>query len=277
MDIDTIDSMEEGGDVDGLIAALNPREDMITGYAVEALGRLADPRSVDALVSLLGKSDYFQRHGRSLGTGTGQYQGSVIEALESIGAPAVPKLLAEFQSNKSARELVAQILGRIRDPQAVEVLSQYLSDAQNAILDAPNVPFLVTEALANIGHPSCVAPLLRVLTEVPLGSKLSHVVTEGLDKAGWDPQSEIHQVYYWIMKGQLENCVKMGSTAVAYLLSALERAGTSERIGIIEALGEIRDERAVDALIEQRNKETSHPDAVDAINDALVKIGKRIV
>jgi len=276
MDIDTIYDMEKNKDVEGLIQSLDAGEDFMTEAAVKALGRLADPCAVDALIRLLGLSKYYAEYGRSLKKGTGQYQSSVMDALVSIGSPAVPKLLDDFQKNLSTRGLVAQVLGLIGDPKAVSILTDYLNGELGTVYDS----YEVTKALCDIGHTSCVETLVKILTEEKtLGSKLGFEIIQGLQKSGWQPQNELQQVFYYVMKGQYDRCAAMGSAAVPYLIIALEKATASEemRVGIIQALGEIRDELAVNTLIEQRNKESYHPQVIDAINDALIKIGKRIL
>lgn len=189
---DAVAQMEESGDVAGLIAAIDGRKNVPTELAVEALGRLRAVESVDKLVELVGKSIYFQNMPnsarKSLKVSSGEYQQSVMDALVNIGSPAVPKLLAEFEGNRYTRFHVAQILGRIADPQAVPALAKYaMDDANRGELE----DFVVVEALANIGLPSCIEALLKVSTQAPAGSKLAQIIAEGLGKAGWKPEKDV--------------------------------------------------------------------------------------
>jgi len=84
--------------------------------------------------------------------------------------------------------LLMPILGRIADPQAVPALAKYaMDDANRGELE----DFVVVEALANIGLPSCIEALLKVSTQAPAGSKLAQIIAEGLGKAGWKPEKDV--------------------------------------------------------------------------------------
>lgn len=90
------------------------------GSAVEALSDFADPRAVDVLVECM-----------MLDSGVARACGS---ALRKIGAPAIGSLLRALRSeHESVREIVVEVLGAIRDPQAVEPLIAMLTDERAGV------------------------------------------------------------------------------------------------------------------------------------------------
>jgi len=58
---------------------------------------------------------------------------------------------------------------------------------------------------------------------------------------------------YWIQRGQIRKCIKMGSKAVIPLIEVLKDSNNENRKDAIEALGKIGDPRAIQTLTEALN------------------------
>ena len=144
---------------------------------------------------------------------------SAAEALVKIGAPAVEPLIAALKDKDSdVRYAAAKALGEIKDPRAVEPLIAALKDESSSVRRA------AAEALGKIGDPRAVEPLIAVPKDYYSGVR--YAVTKAL--------------------------VKIGAPAVEPLIAALKDKDSKDsdvRQAAAEALGEIKDPRAVEPLI----------------------------
>jgi hypothetical protein len=98
---------------------------------------------------------------------------------------------------------------------------------------------------------------------------------QALESLGWKPESNEAGAAYWVAKHQWRESVALGSSAVDPLLLALRDKDRSVRLAVINALGEIRDERAIKPLITALT-ETDDEICGSAIQ-ALVQIGTKAI
>jgi HEAT repeat protein/tetratricopeptide (TPR) repeat protein len=174
-----IEEMEEKGDVDGLIHALNDESENVRREAMMALERIGDIRATEPLIQIL------QDHDITL-------QEEAITALGRIrDKKAVPALIQTLNNQHiGIRWRTAEALGKIGDPQATEPLIQTLQDldktiqeeaitALGRIRDKKAVPALIqtlnnqhigirwrtAEALGKIGDPQATEPLIQTLQD----------------------------------------------------------------------------------------------------------------
>ncbi len=101
---------------------------------------------------------------RTLERPLGDADGAVGEALTRIGAPALAALLAMFGGRKQPADMrvrAARMLGRLREPSAVEPLCGSLRDRDPALREE------AATALGVLAGPRAVGPLLRALGDVP--------------------------------------------------------------------------------------------------------------
>jgi len=94
--------------------------------------------------------------------------------------------------------------------------------------------------------------------------------TEALDQLGWIPKDDSEKTRYLIAKKQWDELVKLGVPAVGSLIETLEdedinidcgatiRESVAVREGAAEALGKIRDKRAVEPLTNALKDGLSH-------------------
>ncbi|MGY6501839.1 MAG: HEAT repeat domain-containing protein [Acidimicrobiales bacterium] len=132
---------------DLLIDQLASRHPELRIAAVRALGRIATPAAVRALVSCLADPDRFPA-------------GVVGAALADCGAPAVEPLSARLHALPTlGREVAIEVLGAGYATSARSVLEDHLDDAD------PRVRAAAATALGRLGVPRSVEPLERVLAD----------------------------------------------------------------------------------------------------------------
>jgi HEAT repeat protein len=147
-----------------LVAEMASGSQRSRAAAAVVLGRL---RSVSAIPTLA----------KALGDGDVEVREDVEEALEEIGAPAVPELITRLlDADPRIRTGAAQTLGRIRDPRAVSSLARMVGDPDMAICQA------AVTALGDIGDGS-VVPLVAGLLEDERPT-LRQCALTALDKIG---------------------------------------------------------------------------------------------
>jgi hypothetical protein len=117
-----IEEMEEDGDVEGLINALNDDAENVRREAMMALERIGDSRATEPLIELLQNPDI-------------TIQEEAITALGKIGDKKAVSPLIQTLNNQhiGIRWKSAEALGKIGDPQATEPLIQKLQDPDKTI------------------------------------------------------------------------------------------------------------------------------------------------
>ncbi len=127
---------------------------------VEALGTIAHPAAVDALVSALKDQPRrlkTRRKDLAAGTNVAEYK-SMAEALARIGSPSLHPLIGILDSeDRETRRWAAHALGLMRDPGALDPLAARLQDSRSEVRQA------AARALGNLGHPRAVQPLLKIV------------------------------------------------------------------------------------------------------------------
>jgi uncharacterized protein YjbI with pentapeptide repeats len=102
---------------------------------------------------------------------------------------------------------------------------------------------------------------------------LKRITAQLLDTYGWKPGQDTKATWYWIAKGNFEECVKIGKPAVGPLIANLESFDEAICAGAAWALGEIGDPRSVDSLIKTSRSGSISSNATSAAMKALEKIG----
>jgi HEAT repeat protein len=129
----------------------------------------------------------------------------------------------------------------------IEALRDWDEDVRKNSIDA-----LVKIAKKDLG---VVDKLIKALKDED--SDVRRSVAWALDGIGWKPGNDEEKVLYYIAKRDWDRCVEMGSFAVEFLIERLKDKNSDVRRSVAEALGEIGDARAVDALIEALKDEDS--------------------
>lgn len=256
--------------VPALLTVVNDENAAVRLAAVRALGQLADPRAIDALVQTL-RTD----------TDAGVRE-AAAEALGEIDSPrAVPGLIAALGAEKATavRAKIAWALGEIDDPRAVEALGAAVRDPEAEVkreavwalgeLESRSaVPMLIpalrdadvetrkraADALGQLESPDAIDALSAATKDTDAEVRQQAVEALGdigdkralpaLSAAAGDGAVEVRREAVEAI-GQLED---LGSAPPA-LITALRDDDREVRKSAAEALGQIEDEAAVPALI----------------------------
>jgi HEAT repeat protein/uncharacterized protein YwqG len=210
--------MEARKDVAGLIQAL--RWERVQTAAISALGRLGDPRAIDALVRI------FQQKKQSESR-------QAVEALGQIGGErALDVLIQALQEDGyygalGVRENAVKALGKIGGERAEAALADVLKSG------TPGTRLAAAKALGQMGGGArAVDALLHALQE-DADSRTRLAVVEALRQMGG------------------------GSRVADALLHALQKdADPRTRLAVVEALRQMADPRATAALVQVIKEDT---------------------
>jgi hypothetical protein len=159
----------------------------------------------------------------------------ILECLEAQGITG--RLLRQMTSRSEwKRAEAAELLGRLREPSAVEPLLAALDDPSE------DVRTVAARGLAAIGDPSAVPALAGALS---------------------DPSR-------WTLSLVAENLMAMGPAVVQPLMELLEDGDHNVRVAAVQILGEIRDSGALPVLIDI----LAHDESLNLRAQAAAAIGK---
>ncbi len=181
-------------DLDNLVARLlKDRLLEVRRAALLAAGRLADPALFARMVRSLGEL---------------RVQGAASAALVTAGVTALPALEAAFEASPSLRPAIARVLGRIRDPRALEFLRARRAFADEAARTA------LLEALRAQGFAAAEAE------RGELGRELEREVEDAAATLG--ARRDLGDAPEWALLGQaLDREVERNRRRVFLLLSFL--------------------------------------------------------
>lgn len=129
-------------------------------------------------------------------------------------------------------------------------------------------------ALGNIGDTRAVEPLLETLRDK--SKYVQKGAAEALDKLRWKPSDDSEMVVFLLAKQEWDTLAKLGQPAVEPLIEALKEEDSWVRPkAAAEALGNIRDAKAVETLIEALNDKNKN--VRKGATRALGKIGQPAV
>ena len=221
-----LQSKEEDVRLRAILDLSPPAETEDAQFLVEMLGdeswrvrksvvRLLAQTAVELVVPLL-MNTLTQRH---IGPRHIRFQNSALECLADIGQPAIPALSAALDDpDKDVRIVTANALGSIRHSDACDALIRALQD------DHVNVRYAAVEALSRIPSQKSVIPLTQILEYDEDWLKLPAIAALGY----------------------------IGDyRATPYLMKISEHPLYMQTV--IEALGNIGDERGIPAIIHALN------------------------
>lgn len=190
------------------------------------LGMMRDDRAVVPLISELSFKDYRE---------------TAATALINLGRLAVEPLIAALKDpNGELRAISAELLGEIGDKRALESLIKVLKDKEF------NVRKNAAAALGKIGDERAIEALLKVLVD----KDINRTAANSLKMLGWKPGRDPQGVQFFVVQNAWKQVVEMGEPAIEPLITLLEENNDDNlRWAAAEALGQIRDQRAVDPLI----------------------------
>ncbi len=199
--------------VDLLIEELESRNVHAVQEAIEGIGHIGSPQAIQSLI------DVFRHDWDDTETITAWQKAAT--ALAAIGEPSLPALLtALLDEDDNVRQGVAEALGKLRDPRAVDPLINALQDEQSI------VRAYAADALAELGDERAIKPLVALLAD-----------------EDWYVRART-----LFALGQLG-----GPFVFAPLVSALGDREPRVRSAAVSALGKLQDARLHDVLLEVLN------------------------
>jgi len=186
--------------------ALQDKNEPLIATLAEILGQIGDLRSVHILLATLNIEDDYG------------YLGSVAaEALQQIGEPAVPELVAALQNeNERVRRIIVHVLGQIGGALVIDALLATIQGKSESVRKE------VVEALGNVRGMQAVEALLTTLKDKCIGIREEAVKALGKIK---------------------------GPRAVEGLLMALKDQDEDIRSEVIKTLGNVGEMQAIEALL----------------------------
>jgi HEAT repeat protein len=228
-----------------------PTDPELMIVAAEALAKIGDRRSFDALMSLLGHPDAGVRQ-------------AVIAALNSLGHPDMSAQIAQRlqDENPKVRESAVKIAGYFAWPNCTNSLIDLCEDPNSRVRRAAieHLPYLESDRVIptlveamNSDEPNIRASAARAFAQVPRTVALPHLLKALDDMEPW--------VRYYSARS-------LGWHADVEALSALAKlaqmdSATHVRAAAIEALGQVGKSIA---------QNTSSPDVQNQVTSRLVEI-----
>lgn len=276
--------------VEMLIAALRDSDDDVRQSAAMALGEIGDARAVEPLIAALADQ---HGHVRELSA----------RALGKVGDPrAVEALIATLKDDRYeyVREASAEALGRIGDGRAMDPLvgalqNWSLSKAAATALDRlgwqpgqdeTTARYWIAKqewercaAMGSVATETCVSLLEQSARTGSFAQSMLNLDSFSHPSAGWG-------IMGWMLGNEcvemreaaVKVLVRIGAPAVPLLIERLKEPDAWMKMTFAWALGELKDARAVTALITLLKDEKACKDAPcdcvrQAAAEALVKIG----
>jgi HEAT repeat protein len=201
-----VPQLEEKRDVRGLVRALRYRDpcDAMWGNAVQALGRLGDPGSIQSILGSLEEQGFHKNEPRE-GLAPWRAEALVIEAILGFGSSALPSLTQALRDrNRRTRLTAVEALGLTRDPRAVGPLCAALGDESSLVRER------AAEALGQIGDPAALEALVRALRDADHGVRGKAVRALALlgDARAAGPLGELLHDDDWRMRRAVEDALK---------------------------------------------------------------------
>jgi HEAT repeat protein len=265
--VEKVRKMQLERDTRGLVDALGSSDPDIQYEAVEALGEIRDPATVEALAALFS------------GEGYSGVRWKVAEALSKIGEPAVSSLIAALShADDDVRWKAAIALGEIKDARAVDPLVRLLSDPDRFVKSRAAL------ALGSIGAPA-VDPLIRALREGDGNQRWGAAIALGKIKDERAVGPLIHALadkYENVRAESATALAAIGDPAVAPLIRFLKFADSRARIEVMNTLADLEAADAVEPLIQMlEGADENERRAIAAVLDdiltpAIEPVAKRI-
>ena len=225
--------------VRGLIAVLGSENPRLRAEATHMLGRIRDRTAGVPIVALLKDPD------PAVGA-------AAIEAIGHVADGAALAALVHLLEDEATREKAAEVLGRLKDPGALEPLTGMLKSAD------PTARRMAAESLEALADPRSVDAWVEAMADPDLLeiasrslkriAELRERITEVLDRLrDMDDTVALEEARI----GVSMDLITLGRPAVPDLLEALNDDLWVVREAAAQALGIIGDLRAVEPLIEK--------------------------
>jgi len=211
-----------------------------------------DKEQVSSRLLTYREREDFERLEKALTSKTGGFisKWAVVDEIQKYGTYAVPALIDALadETNSRLRVRAADALGKIGDPKALHALILAMDDSQYTVRES------AARALGQTKDARAVDALVKAFQNGDWGMRKASAkalgnigdvkAVEGLLQAIADPSKKDVDRYIARMA-----IVKIGDPAVDTLITALNNKSLQVRLYVIDALGEIKDRRALEPLM----------------------------
>jgi HEAT repeat protein len=223
-----IQRMEQQRDINGLMEALQSKDQDTRRLALQALGNLRDTRSLPVIIYLLEDAELRRDAMRALGQ---LRDPRSVEFLLPFTAP-------QFSDDHPA--LVAA-LGEIGDPRGLPFILMQNNHP------SPTLRILSMHALQHYtGEAVRTVAERRLLDE---NQSVVYAAARQLSRLGFQPQEDEAGAVYLACQGRWQDCARLGKPALRPMLWATASPNPQVRLLAAQTLGEIGDPLAANALI----------------------------
>ncbi len=213
-------------DVPSLVGMLESGDMYVSSNAAEELGKRDDRQAVEPLIAALKDG--------------GPKLAAVIALGKIADAKAVEPLIAVLKEGQGPSGSAAWALVRIGSTDAIQAVAESMEHIDARALDD------VFEAFESNGKSS--VPVL-----IPMLESEDKFVRRGarrvLARLGWHPEGQAEQISFYLQAGMIAKLAEAGADAVETLVGRLKDDDSVVRVWAAQALGEIKDARAVEPLI----------------------------
>jgi HEAT repeat protein len=163
-------------------------------------------------------------------------------------------------------------LGQIGDARAVKPLVAALRDPDYKVYNGGRmVQEAAAWALGQISDARAVAPLVGALWDAPM--RIREAAAQALKSLGWQPGNDTERTLAAIARHDFQEVVSLGAAAVDTLIAMLRGSDEGVRQIVAQALGKIRDTRAVEPLLAMLKDENESVAMRIIASQALAEIG----
>lgn len=223
-----IQRMEQQRDINGLMEALQSKDQDTRHQALQALGNLRDVRCLPVLIYLLNNLELRRGAMRALGQ---LRDPRCIEFLLPFTAP---------QFGEDHPTLVAA-LGEIGDPRGLPFILMQSNHP------SPTLRILAMHALQHYtGEAVHTVAERRLLDE---NQSVVYAAARQLSRLGFQPQEDETGAVYLACQGRWQDCARLGKPALRPMLWATASPNPQVRLLAAQTLGEIGDPPVANALI----------------------------
>lgn len=223
-----IQRMEQQRDINGLMEALQSKDQDTRRLALHALGNLRDERSLPVLIYLLDDPELRR---------------SAMRALGQLRAPHSIEFLLRFTAPEFTDDfpVLVAVLGEIGDPRGLPFIMMQTSHP------SPTMRILAMHALQHYTGEAVQAVAERHLLDE--NQSVVYAAARQLSRLGFQPQEDETGAVYLACQGRWQDCARLGKPALRPMLWATANPNPQVRLLAAQALGEIGDPLAASTLL----------------------------
>lgn len=187
------------------------------------------------------------------------------EKLYHMGEALVAdELIATIKTIKSVhgKFKAIELLKRVRDKNATKTFIRVLKNEKDHFIRSTSA-----EALGYLSDQKAIPPLLQALQDREYGVR--RAAAAALKMLGWQPANDTERALFAVASMQWKETVSLGTSAIDSLAFALKDEHRQIRAEAAKALGQIKDHKVIDLLLAALRDETDDYEAGIAIIEAL--------